>query len=363
MSFFEKHTQELLSFARHLPEKEENEHPRKLAEYIEYICESVEDYDLSTDMTIRDYSHSLYSGLTREITPDSYHNIAFIFGLVANERFLRGKLSDKPTEGYFLKYYNETNKQLSEDVRYDLNQRLKIMQIRLSSDYLHQGFTYYENAHGIAEKIKEDIATGLQRTIQNSEGAANKLKAQIDGWKEYLDAHQDQLNDVKSTYNFVGLSKGFDNIETSKRNGRGWLLFFLILMGVITIVVPCLAIWINLEFAPKIKWTGSLDDALKIAPLILPIEVICIYYFRIMLKNYMSMSAQIVQLELRQALCSFIQNYVEFKQKLDGDVSIDKFEEMIFSGITMEPGQIPQTFDGLEKLAGALNALKPKAAS
>ena len=136
----------------------------------------------------------------------------------------------------------------------------------------------------------------------------------------------------------------------------------MILIGIATLALPILSLNLNFKIDPNtgFQWIGDVNNILKISPLILSIEFIAIYYFRVVLKNFQSMSAQIVQLELRQSLCACIESYAKYKEQLGDGVSIEKFEEMIFSGIAMDPGQIPQTFDGIEKLASAVNSLKGK---
>ena len=67
------------------------------------------------------------------------------------------------------------------------------------------------------------------------------------------------------------------------------------------------------------------------------IELISLYLFRVILTHYNSIKTQIMQLELRQTLCQFIQSYVEYAKEIkekDGD-SLEKFENLIFSSIQM----------------------------
>ncbi|WP_417783041.1 hypothetical protein [Terasakiella pusilla] len=358
MSFFSKNEADIKSFIRHLPSEEEYPNTRLLKEYFNEISIDPEPFEQNAKLIIEWQGRIFLTFISGAVSSESIEAVLSFFGYVAHENFLRMGGTRGHVAGELIELFDEHNENISTKSRQELSRTLRRLTLEIAKEAYVAAEQKQKDTEKSLQATKAEIEKDLKLKLQNTEEEARKLAKEINGWKEYLEAHQAKLKDVKSNYNFVALSKGFLHIETTKRQGRRWLLSFLIAMGAITVAVPILAILKNLGTDAKTSWT--FEDALKMGPLLLSIEVICIYYFRILLKNYSSMSAQIVQLELRQALCQFIQNYVEYKKELGNDVSIDKFEEMIFSGITMEPGQIPQTFDGLEKLASALNALKPK---
>jgi hypothetical protein len=90
------------------------------------------------------------------------------------------------------------------------------------------------------------------------------------------------------------------------------------------------------------------------------IEIILIYFFRVILLNHRSIKAQLMQLELRQTLCQFIQSYTEYSSKIKAsDASaLDKFENMIFSGVVSNSEKLPSTFDGIEQISKMLKSVK-----
>ena len=111
------------------------------------------------------------------------------------------------------------------------------------------------------------------------------------------------------------------------------------------------------------------DNLLKVEKLVLyaaipsiTLEVILVYFFRVVLAQYRSIKAQLLQLELRAALCQFIEKYAEFAAKTtEAKAPIsEKFESLIFSGILANEDQIPSTFDGVEQFAKLIDALKSK---
>ena len=92
----------------------------------------------------------------------------------------------------------------------------------------------------------------------------------------------------------------------------------------------------------------------------LSIEVILIYFFRIILQNYRSVKAQILQIELRKTLCQFIQSYVKYSSEIKKQDSnaLEKFESLIFSGVLSDPEKLPSTFDGLDQLGNFIKNIK-----
>jgi hypothetical protein len=103
----------------------------------------------------------------------------------------------------------------------------------------------------------------------------------------------------------------------------------------------------------------GIDHLLILLPLF-SVEIILIYFFRVILLNHRSVKAQAMQIELRQTLCQFIQSYAEYSAKIkkqDG-VALEKFESLIFSGILSDPEKLPSTFDGIEQIGNFIKSVK-----
>jgi hypothetical protein len=60
------------------------------------------------------------------------------------------------------------------------------------------------------------------------------------------------------------------------------------------------------------------------------------------------------------ALCQFIQNYAEYSKeiKTKDKSALEKFENLIFSGIVSDEQNLPSTFDGIEQLSKLADAIK-----
>ncbi len=105
----------------------------------------------------------------------------------------------------------------------------------------------------------------------------------------------------------------------------------------------------------------STDRLLLLIPII-SVEIILIYFFRIILHNHRSIQVQKMQIELRQTLCQFIQSYAEYAVKMrkekQGESVLEKFENLIFSGIIAEPEKLPSTYDGFEQIGNLIKSIK-----
>lgn len=95
-------------------------------------------------------------------------------------------------------------------------------------------------------------------------------------------------------------------------------------------------------------------------PTILAIEVILVYFFRVVLAQFRSVKAQVLQLDLRIALCQFVQSYAEYSmtvKKNDPNV-LAKFEAVVFNSLVPDNESIPSTFDGAEQLANLIKSIR-----
>lgn len=68
-------------------------------------------------------------------------------------------------------------------------------------------------------------------------------------------------------------------------------------MGIIVIAPLIFELWYFIQ-GNDVTWQKMLP--------VITLELILIYFFRVILNNYQSLQAQIIQIELRQALCQFI---------------------------------------------------------
>ncbi|WP_448677268.1 hypothetical protein [Delftia acidovorans] len=202
------------------------------------------------------------------------------------------------------------------------------------------------------------LATNLDSKLSSLEKLKGDWDEDMKKRQEKLDALKDSIKDLTAQYNFVGLVDGFRSMEKKKERERRFSLNWLVVLSFLMIALPIIQvsyIFANIENFDKKK-----DLLIYIAPAILAMEIILLYFFRVLLGHFRSIKAQMLQLDLRISLCQFIQSYVEYAKdgRAKATSSLDKFESIIFSGIASDEAKIPSTFDGVEQMAGLIKSLR-----
>lgn len=196
------------------------------------------------------------------------------------------------------------------------------------------------------------------------QSVANATKLHEDWDKEFstkearITELKEKLDEYQTGFNFVGLHQGFSNLANKKIRESRTLSHLLFVIGFLILLPICS----ELVFVFWKIFSGEVMDLnhlIFLIPLI-SLEIILIYFFRVVLLNYRSVKAQILQIELRQTLCEFIQSYADYSsaiKKKDSEV-LNKFENLIFSGVLSDPEKLPSTFDGLEQIAALIKNIK-----
>ncbi|HHQ6627702.1 TPA: hypothetical protein ACSTL5_004236 [Serratia fonticola] len=197
-----------------------------------------------------------------------------------------------------------------------------------------------------------EIVRQLVKNKKDEEDYYNNWLTQFNNKKIELQAIDDKLQEYKNEYNFVGLSEGYVQLSNDKATQRNYTL---IAMGIVCFLIFTV-IGVELYLLHDI---GKDATALQIIAPAIPMVTllfILLYFFRISLFEFKSLSSQINQIELRKTLCQFIQNYADYSAeiKAKNGIALVKFEEIIFSNILTKDDPMPSTFDGIEHIAAIL---------
>lgn len=164
----------------------------------------------------------------------------------------------------------------------------------------------------------------------------------------------DLLHGQTEKLNFIGLSQGFQRLSEETEKSISAPLLWLKVCSVSMLLVPAAGFFTAglIESVPLRWWQATI-------PLV-TIELALFFFFRVLLQRYQSLKAQLLQIKLRFNLCAFVENYSEFAariRKSPDDRTLDKFEALIFSGITPDPQNVPSQFDGIDQLTNLLKAV------
>lgn len=218
----------------------------------------------------------------------------------------------------------------------------------------------------IARELLHHPDLASMRDFNKQQISAPKLKQQWDDElrqkEDQVSALSKQLDGLKTGFNFVGLVDGFRQLSTQKIAEKRFAFWALIALGVL-VVAPVIAeviFLISLHIDSFEKYKQSL---IFILPPTVALEVLFIYFFRVVLVHFRSIKAQLLQLELRTALCQFIESYSTYSEKIkkQNPTALDKFESLVFSGLLASEEQLPSTFDGTEQLAKLFKTMKSSA--
>lgn len=223
-------------------------------------------------------------------------------------------------------------------------------------------FTMYEMPILVFKSIAYGSEISDLRNFEEITKHASNLKTEWDkdlkSKKTEVDNIRTSLEKYKNAYNFVGLYDGFNDLHSEKIKEKNNILMWMRIMSVIIVsplVFELVYVFLNISDAEKVKMLLMFSFLPTVS-----LVGIAIYYFRILLVNYKSAKSQILQLDLRKTLCRFIQHYAEYSKEIksqDKD-SLEKFENIIFSGIVSDNEKLPSTFDGMEQLSKLIKSIK-----
>lgn len=209
------------------------------------------------------------------------------------------------------------------------------------------------------------------KSVLNSDeiGGIKSLKSSLkkaEEWAQELSAKEEKVNSLKEylekyekNFNFVGLHKGFDGLAKEKIKERKFIFVGLLGLGILAVgsVIGGFIIHNILDGTKAENITQLAAHTLPFITLV----ALFIYYFRVLLFNYRAVKSQLMQIELRKALCLFVQDYSEHAKKIKENTPevFDRFDKLVFSEIMADEGNLPSPHDGVEQITKQIaNALK-----
>ncbi|MBI1397181.1 MAG: hypothetical protein GC151_14510 [Betaproteobacteria bacterium] len=175
---------------------------------------------------------------------------------------------------------------------------------------------------------------------------------------ELIEGLKGTIGKLASEYNFVGLVHGFQALKVGKERERVFSFRSVLAIAACMLMLPAAQLYFvvtNLERIDAHKATLVYS-----LPTILALEVILLYFFRVVLGQFRSVKAQLLQVDLRISLCQFIESYSEYVSRLrkNDSSALTKFESLVFSGLVAGEADIPSTLDGAEQIASLIRSLR-----
>lgn len=223
-------------------------------------------------------------------------------------------------------------------------------------------YANYVMPANIAKKLIHSPALAEFKAFTETVKSASELKSQwekeIKEKSEEIEAMKNGLSRINTTYNFVGLVNGFESLALTKRGERCRSFMSLLVLGALMVVPVAAQLWFTANHIDTIE--SHRNTLMYALPPLIALEVILLYLFRVVLVNFRGVTTQLLQINLRISLCQFIQSYSEYSVKIKKqDASaLEKFENLIFSGLTSDSEALPSTFDGVEQIAKLVNSIR-----
>lgn len=126
------------------------------------------------------------------------------------------------------------------------------------------------------------------------------------------------------------------------------------------LALPAVQVWLLLVKISLADFEVFKGLLVYVAPALLAGELLLLYFFRVVLHHFRSVKAQLLQIDLRIAICQFVESYAEYVSKIrekNANV-LDRFESLIFSGLVADENGIPSTFDGTEQIANVIRSMR-----
>ena len=235
---------------------------------------------------------------------------------------------------------NVDNLAMRSDTVHEIKYANHYMVINVVRGYLH---------HSDLVSLKE-----LPRLLDRARNENQEYQLDYEQRKAQVDVLKSSLDSYRDGFNFVGLKKGFSDLKDSKNKEKK---NSVVLMSLIVVLM----------LAPfVIKFLSFLHSGVGVFLgydfyfVLLGFELLMMYMFRIVLQNFRSVQAQLLQIDLRMTLCQFVQSYAEYAQGVkssDPDL-LAKFEQVVSSNIVNSDEAIPSTFDGVEQLSKLVSSFK-----
>lgn len=201
---------------------------------------------------------------------------------------------------------------------------------------------------------------GMPSKIEAARRDAGSIQAESGKMAVLFGEMKTLWEDIKQHYHNAVLVEGFSQMRADKLKEKEDAVRSTFWLGVVMVVLPLIQVSIFLLFGDTNFAKTYAEKILFIAPPVVAMELLIFYFFRIALSHNRSITAQILQLDLRIALSQFVKGYQDYNKRLSDNErkGLEKFESMIFSGIAPNDGGIPTTFDGISEIAKLIEAIK-----
>lgn len=200
----------------------------------------------------------------------------------------------------------------------------------------------------------------LQSSLKKAEDLKTKWDQELSAKTKEVARLKEALDRYETAFNFVGLYDGFDGLAKEKIKEKESIAYWLRRLGILAVIPIIVELaYIAYVIFSETGMPSVTQMSLSVLPVI-SLVALLVYYFRVLLFNYRAVNSQLMQIELRKALCQFVQSYADYASEIKAKTPmvLDRFEKIVFSEIMADEENLPSLHDGVEQIASAIKSLK-----
>lgn len=214
--------------------------------------------------------------------------------------------------------------------------------------------------------IQDMLKVSKIKSLNDLDEKILEAKTTLNQWDEKLADREKavvdielKLKNIKQQYDFVLLNKGFKDLYEQKKINLEHIRDGYCNFGASLILTPVVVLIILIIFF-IIFGKEVVEYLIYIVPPVTTFMIMMFYFARVMLQDKRALQSQMIQIELRMALCQFIHNYAQDSEELHkkNAAGFEKFESLIFSPIVSSDDNIPSTIDGVDQLVKLIEAAR-----
>ncbi|GFM34220.1 hypothetical protein [Desulfovibrio subterraneus] len=200
--------------------------------------------------------------------------------------------------------------------------------------------------------IKKHNTTSINEFITKFK---NELTEEYEAISTKLKNESVSANEIISEFklikdqNYELLADAFEKLKNSKSKEKTTSLFITIAIAMLLAIATCTSAIKGQATLNAATENGSIWSNIPYSILIL--DMLLIYFFRISLQNYYTARDEYIQIEIRSALCRFVQVFTKFADSTHG--SLDEFSRHIFSPLHSKTYSAPHPIDFLATITTA----------
>lgn len=191
------------------------------------------------------------------------------------------------------------------------------------------------------------------------------IHVKVEGWEGELNEWAEKVSNSEKRYegvlgknNYLGLASAFRALLEDKNKELERAYRALLVVGFLATVIPIIYLLIGNSTKIADILSGNHEVGV-IATLLFSValEVLILYYFRIIYSQWSLVKHQLLQLNLRHQMCAFASDYARNAHDMDKS-TLAKFENLVFSELSSDTAVPPSIYDAADAISKVIGSIR-----